>query len=76
MNTLIPASDPKIWYTGRFLINEDGSRSFDWEGAQMNLNVIGATYVTASINAIGGILGRFIVEVDGWEVTSFYASDD
>ena len=42
----------------------------------MNLNVIGATYVAASINAIGGIIGRFIVEVDGWEVTSFYASDD
>jgi very-short-patch-repair endonuclease len=38
--------------------------------------VQGATYVKASINAIGGIIGRFIVEVDGWEVSSFYASDD
>jgi hypothetical protein len=75
-DTFIPASDPRVWYTGRFLINEDGSRSFDWEGAQMHLNVFGATYVKASINATGGILGRFIVEVDGWEVTSFYASDD
>lgn len=73
--TLIPANDPNVWYTGRFLINENGSRSFDWEGAQMHLNVIGATYVTANISAIGGILGRFIVEVDGWEVASFYASD-
>jgi hypothetical protein len=42
----------------------------------MHLNVFGATYITASINAIGGILGKFIVEVDGWEVTSFYASED
>lgn len=41
----------------------------------MHVNVIGATYVEAHINAIGGILGRFVVEVDGWEVTSFYASD-
>lgn len=60
-----------MWYTGRFLINEDGSRSFDWEGAQMNLNVISATYVSASIKAVGGIVGMFIVEVDGIEVTSF-----
>ena len=42
----------------------------------MHLNVQGATYVKASVNAIGGIIGRFIVEVDGWEVSSFYASDD
>lgn len=41
----------------------------------MHLNVSGATYVSASINAYGGILGRFVVEVDGWEVTSFFASD-
>jgi hypothetical protein len=74
-SNFIHASDPNIWYTGRFLINEDGTRSFDWEGSQMHINVIGATYVKVSINAIGGILGRFIVEVDGWEVNSFYASD-
>jgi hypothetical protein len=54
-----------VWYTGRFLINEDSSRSFDWEGAQMNLNVISATYVSASIKAVGGIVGMFIVEVNG-----------
>ena len=41
----------------------------------MHVNVTGATYVTASINAFGGIIGKFVVEVDGWEVTSFYASD-
>jgi hypothetical protein len=34
-----------------------------------------ATYVKATINATGGIIGRFIVEVNGWEVSSFYASD-
>ena len=63
--TSIPASDSNICYTGRFLINEDDSRFFDWEDAQMNLNVIGANYVTASINATEGILLIFIVEVDG-----------
>lgn len=41
----------------------------------MQINVNGATYVRASIDAIGGIIGRFIVEVDGWEVSSFYAKD-
>jgi hypothetical protein len=41
----------------------------------MHLNVIGAAYVTASINAVGGILGHFIVEVDSWEVNSFCASE-
>jgi len=40
----------------------------------MQINVIGATYVKASIIAKGGIIGRFVVEVDGLEVTSFYAS--
>ena len=38
-DNFIPASDPNLWYTGRFLTNQDGSRSFDWEGAQMHLNV-------------------------------------
>ena len=37
----------------------------------MQMNVTGATYVMANIDAIGGIIGRFIVEVDGLEVTSF-----
>ena len=41
----------------------------------MHVNVNGATYVRANIDAIGGIIGRFIVEVDGWEVTSFYAKN-
>lgn len=74
VDTFITASDPNVWYTGRFLINEDSSRSFDWEGAQMHINVKNATYVKASINADGGIIGHFIVEVNGWEVSSFMAS--
>ena len=41
----------------------------------MHINVNGATYVRANIDVIGGIIGRFIVEVDGWEVTSFYAKN-
>ena len=70
--TFIPAGDSNIWYTGRTRINADASRSFDWEGTQVHLNVAGATYVRVSINASAGILGRFICEVDGWEVSSFY----
>ena len=68
----IPASDPSVTYTGRTRVNGDGTRSFDWEATQINLNVVGASYVRATINATGGILGRFIAEVDGWEVSSFY----
>ena len=70
--TLIAASDPAMWYTGRFQINADGSRTFDWEGSQMWVNVKGASYVKVVVNASGGILGRFIVEANGLEVSSFY----
>ena len=41
----IPAHDPACWYTGRTRTNADGSRSFDWEGTQLWLNVEGASYV-------------------------------
>ena len=41
----IPASSPSCWYTGRTQINEDGSRSFDWEGTQLWVNVQGASYI-------------------------------
>ena len=70
--TFVPASDANVRYTGRTRVNADGSRSFDWEATQVHLNVQGASYVRATINATGGILGRFVVEVDGWEVSSFY----
>lgn len=70
--TFIPAGDSSIWYTGRTRINADATRSFDWEATQAHINVAGATYVRASINASAGILGRFICEVDGWEVSSFF----
>lgn len=70
--SFIPASDPRVTYTGRTRVNADGTRSFDWEATQMHINVQGASYVRATINASGGILGRFITEVDGWEVSSFY----
>ena len=70
--TFIPANSPSIWYTGRNRINADGSRTHDWEGSQVHINVEGASYVRATINASAGILGRFICEVDGWEVSSFF----
>ena len=41
----IPAHDPACWYTGRTRTNADGSRSFDWEGTQLWLNLEGASYV-------------------------------
>ena len=41
----------------------------------MHVNVNGATYVRANIDAIGGIIGRFTVEVDGCEVTGFFAKN-
>lgn len=72
VETFIPANDANVWTTGRALENADGSKSFDWEGYTMNLNVQGASYVRVVINATDGILGRFIVESDGWEVASFY----
>lgn len=43
--TFVPASDPNVQYVGRTFINADGSRSFDWEGTQIFLNVNGATFV-------------------------------
>jgi lysophospholipase L1-like esterase len=69
---LIPASDPGVWYTGRTQINADGTRTFDWEGTQMYVNVKGATYVSIVVNASGGILGRFSVHTNGWETSSFF----
>jgi len=73
-DNFIPANDSNIWYTGRFLTNTDGAKEFDWEGAQMQVNVIGATYVKARIDVLGSITGNFIVEVDGERVKSFYIS--
>jgi len=68
----IPAQDARVTTVGRTLLNGDGSQTFDWEGTSFAINVNGSSYVKAVINATGGILGRFICEVDGWEVASFY----
>jgi hypothetical protein len=37
----IAANDPAITYQGRTLINADGSRTFDWEGVQIEVNING-----------------------------------
>jgi hypothetical protein len=37
----IPASNPAVTYQGRTQINVDGSRSFDWEAVQMQVNLNG-----------------------------------
>ena len=70
--TFIPASSPSVVTVGRTVQNADGSASFDWEGTNFAVVVNGSSYVRAVVNASGGILGRFICEVDGWEVSSFY----
>ena len=70
----IPASDPSIEYVGRTFINPDGTRTFDWEGTQIKVNVNHSSWVSAVILASGGALGRFIVQTDGWETYSFYAA--
>ena len=70
--TFIPASSASVVTVGRTVQNADGSASFDWEGTNFAVVVNGSSYVRAVVNASGGILGRFICEVDGWEVSSFY----
>ena len=50
----IAANDPNVWYTGRTMINADGSRSFDWEGTQLWVNLVGANYVKMVLNATNG----------------------
>ena len=68
----VKATDPFVWSVGRFVKNSDGSLSFDWENAQLNINVQNASFVKILVNSTGGFLGRLIGESDGWEVTSFY----
>lgn len=70
--TFIAAHDPAVWYTGRTMVNSDGSRSFDWEGTQLWVNVQGASYVKMVINATNGMVGRFSVEANGVEASSFF----
>ena len=69
---IIPASDPSIYTVGRFLSNPDGSKSFDWENTVISLNVKDASYVKILLNTSGGMVGRFLGAVDGWEVANFY----
>ena len=57
--SFIPASSPSAWYTGRTKINSDGSRSFDWEGTQMWINITGASYVKVVINVTDNVVGMF-----------------
>lgn len=73
VETFYPAQHPSVWSTGRFAANSDGSLSFDWEGAQLHINVANASYVKVIVNATGGALGRFVADSDGWETASFFA---
>ena len=59
--SFIPASSPSAWYTGRTKINSDGSRSFDWEGTQMWINITGASYVKVVINVTDNVVGMSTV---------------
>lgn len=71
VENFIPASDPSVWFTGRTVINDDGSRSFDWEGTQLWVNLEGATYVKMIMNHADDakITGRFSVEANDVEVS-------
>ena len=59
--SFFPASDPHVWSVGRFLLNSDGSKSFDWENSQLHINVVNASYVKLLVNATGKVMGRFLV---------------
>ncbi len=61
----VPANDPRVWYGGRNRVNADGSRSFDWEGSQVFLNVAGSSSpVIASLSsASSGGTARLVVSV-------------
>jgi hypothetical protein len=72
VETFYAAQDPLTWSVGRFIKNADLSLSFDWENAQLHINVANATYVKLVANATGGMVGRFVAETDGWETTSFW----
>jgi len=65
-----------VWTVGRTRVNaQDNSVSFDWESTQMLINVQKANVVSLHLKAVGGIYGRFLVQVDGWEQSSFWVSD-
>ena len=68
----IPASSPSCWYTGRTQINADGTRSFDWEGTQLWLNIQDASYIKMVMKTSGGITGRFSIELNTLEVASLW----
>jgi len=72
-----PANDPAVWTVGRTRVNTaNDSLSFDWESTQMYINVGGANYVNIHIAPSGGVFARFLVQVDGWEETSFWIRDE
>ena len=71
VETFYSAQDPSVWSVGRFQSNPDGSLSFDWENAQLHINVANASYVKVLVSASGGALGRFVADVNGWETASF-----
>ena len=40
---VIPASDARVTWTGRYLVGPGGGVTFDWEATQAKLSVTGAT---------------------------------
>ena len=75
----IPALSAAVWFSGRCSRNAaDGSVSFDWL-CTAHVNVQGASFVRARLNATGGARARFSATLDGaYEASSFYvgAPDD
>lgn len=50
---LISPNDSGVFYAGRTQINEDGSRSFDWEGVQIWINTLKCSYLEIVMNTTG-----------------------
>lgn len=71
----IPAASPSIQYQGRTRINDDGTRTFDWEGTQILLNVQDASYVKLLMNSTGAV-SRFRGYINGYDATTVYISSE
>ena len=61
---LLPPSHAAIDVLGRTVV-EEGGRAFNWPGTAFTLTVDGATFVAIHMATDPGVIGRFVVEVNG-----------
>jgi GDSL-like Lipase/Acylhydrolase family len=55
----VPATDPAVWFTGRYRANADKSVTFDWESFSAHMNV-NAVAVRAILSTTGGVSTRMV----------------